>query len=108
MLKGVHPSEDERPYPRPSPTTIRTLHASMSHTKKNVKQESHATPESMSSTPQVYDERLDNITTALHEINTKISGLASIMYSLHSRFDSKFTSLQTQLDKIQWKLEEND
>ena len=42
-LKGVHPSEDERPYPRPSPINIRTLHASMSHTKKNTKQESHAT-----------------------------------------------------------------
>ena len=25
-LKGMHPSEDERPYPRPSPINIRTLH----------------------------------------------------------------------------------
>ena len=107
-LKGVRPSKDECSYPRPSPITIRTLHASMSHTKKNVKQESHATPKSSSSTPYVYDEQLDNITSALYEINTKISGLASIMYSLHSRFDSKFTSLQTQLDEIQRKLEEND
>ena len=41
-LKGVHPSKDEHPYPRPSPINIRTLHASMSHTKKNTKQESHA------------------------------------------------------------------
>ena len=55
-LKGVHPSKDERPYPRPSSITIRTLHASISHTKKNVKQESHATPESSSFTPHVYDE----------------------------------------------------
>ena len=94
-LKGVHPSEDERPYPRPSPITIHTLHANVSHTKKNVKQESHATPESSISTPHFYDEQLDNITIALHEINTKISGLASIMYSLHSHFDSKFTSFQT-------------
>ena len=36
-LKGVHPSEDERPYPRPSPINIYTLYASMSHTKKNTK-----------------------------------------------------------------------
>ena len=43
-LKGVHPSEDERPYPRPSPINIHTLHASMGHTKKNVQQESHANP----------------------------------------------------------------
>ena len=33
-LKGVHPSEDEHPYLRPSPINIRTLHASMSLTKK--------------------------------------------------------------------------
>ena len=42
-LKGVHPWKDERPFPRPSPINIRTLHASMSHTKKNTKEESHAT-----------------------------------------------------------------
>ena len=42
-LKGVYPSENESPYPRPSPISIRTLHASMSHTKKNPKQESPAT-----------------------------------------------------------------
>ena len=42
-LKGMHPSEDERPYPRPSPINIHTLHASMSHTKKSTKKESHAT-----------------------------------------------------------------
>ena len=42
-LNGVHPSEDERPNPRPSPINIRTLHASMSHTKKSTKKESHAT-----------------------------------------------------------------
>ena len=42
-LKGVYPSKNEHPYPRPSPISIRTLHASMSHTKKNPKQESPAT-----------------------------------------------------------------
>ena len=80
-LKGVHASEDEHPYPRPSPINICTLHASMSHTKKSTKQESHSTPRSSSSTPHAYDEQLDNITVALQEINTKISGLATIMYS---------------------------
>ena len=58
-LKGVHPSKDERLYPRPSPINIRTLHASISHTKKNVKQESHATPGSSNCTPHAYDEQLD-------------------------------------------------
>ena len=106
-LKGVHPSEDERPYPRPSPINIRTLHASMSHTKKNVQQESHANPRSSNFTPHACDEQLDHIMAALHEINTKISGLATIMHSQHICFDTKFTSLQIQMDEIQRKLEEN-
>ena len=55
-LKGVHPLEDERPYPRPSLIKIRTLHASMGHTKKNVQQESHANSGSSNFTPHAYDE----------------------------------------------------
>ena len=105
-LKGVPPSEDECPYLRPSPINIRTLHASMSHTKKNVQQESHANPGSSNFTPHAYDEQLDNIMAALHEINTKIFRLATILHSQHIRFDTKFTSLQTQMDEIQRKLEE--
>ena len=92
-LKGVHPLEDERPYPRPSLIKIRTLHASMGHTKKNVQQESHANSGSSNFTPHAYDEQLDNIMAALHKINTKISGLAIIMHSQHIHFDTKFTSL---------------
>ena len=92
-LKGVHPLKDEHPYPKPSPINIPTFHASMSHTKKSTKQESHATLGSSSSTSHVYDEQLDNIMTALLEINTKISRLTTIMHSQHIRFDTKFTSL---------------
>ena len=95
-LKGVHPLEDECPYPRPSPINICTL------------QESHATQGSSSSTSHVYDEQLDNIMATLQEITTKISKLATIMHSQHIRFNTKFTSLQTQLDQIQRKLEEHE
>ena len=107
-LKGMHPWKDERPFPRPSPINIRTLHASISHTKKNTKQESHSTQGSSSSTSHVYDEHLDNIMATLQEITTKISRLATIMHCQHIRFDTKFTSLQSQLDQIQRKLEEHE
>ena len=107
-LKGVHPLEDERPYPRPSPINIRTFHASMGHTKKSTKQESHATQGSSSSTSHVYDEQLDNTMATVQEITTKISELATIMHSQHIRFDTKFISLQTQMDQIQRKLEEHE
>ncbi|KAL0002499.1 hypothetical protein SO802_016280 [Lithocarpus litseifolius] len=36
-LKGVHPLEDERSYPRLNPINIRTLNASISHTQKGTK-----------------------------------------------------------------------
>ena len=74
--------------------------------KKSTKQESHATPRSSSSTSHASDAKLDNIMVTLQEINTKIFRLATIMNSQHIRFDTKFTSLQTQLDQIQRKLEE--
>ena len=103
----MHPLEDEYPYPLLSPINIRTLNASISHTKKSTKQENYATPRSSSSTSHAYDEKLDNIMVTLQEINTKISGLATIMHSQHIHFDTKFTSLQTQLDQVQRKLEEH-
>ena len=106
-LKGMHPSEDEHPYPKPSQINIRTLYVSMSHTKKSSKHEIHATPGSSSSTSHAYDEQLDNIMAAFQEINTKISGLATIMHFQHIYFNTKFTSLQTQLDQIQRKLKEH-
>ena len=93
-LEGVHPLEDEYPYPQPSPINIRTLHASISHTKKSTKQESHALGSSSSSSHS-YDEKLDNIMATLQEINTKIFRLATIMHSQHIHFDTKFTPLQT-------------
>ena len=80
----------------------------MSHTKKNPKQESPATQGSSSSTSHVYGERLDSILVTLQEITTKISRLATIMYSQRNCFDTKFTSLQTQLDQIQRKLEDHE
>ena len=80
-LKGVHPLEDKHAYLKPSPINIRTLHASMSHTKKSTKQESHTAPGSSSSSSHACDEQLDNIMAALQEINTKIFRLVTIMHS---------------------------
>ena len=92
-LKGIHPLADEHPYPQPSSINIRTLNASIGHTWKSTKHESHAPQGSSSSSSHTYDEKLDNIMTTLQEINTKISRLATIMHSQHIRFDTKFTSL---------------
>ena len=91
-----------------SPINIRTFNAIIGHSWKNVKQESNAPYGDASSSSHPYDEKLDNIMASVQDINTKLSGLASIMHSQHNRFDTKFVSLQTQLDQIQQKLEEED
>ena len=78
-LKGVHPMEDEHPYPQLSPRNICTHNASIGHTRKSTKQESHALGSSSSSS-HTYDEKVDNIMAILQEINTKISGLPTIMH----------------------------
>ena len=41
-LKGIHPSEDESPYPKPSPINICTLNTSISHSRKGIKIETPA------------------------------------------------------------------
>ena len=107
-LKGIHPLANEYPYHKQSPINIRTLNASIGHSRKGVKQESHAPHGGSLSSSHPYDKKLDNIMASVQDINTKMSKLASIMHFQHTRLDTKFTSLQTQLDQIQRKLEENE
>ena len=107
-LKGVHPYENEYPYPKQNPINIHTLNASIGHSRKGVKQESHAPYGGSHSSSHPYDEKLDNIMAPVQDISTKFSKLESIMHSQHTHFDTKFTSLQTQLDQIKRKLEEDE
>ena len=106
-LKGVHSSDDESPYTKPSPINIRTLNASMGHSRKGIKTETSATYSGSHSSSSSYDQKLDNIMASIHEISTKMFGLASLMHHHTICCDTKFISLQTQLDRIQRKLEEN-
>ena len=98
-LKGIHPLEDESPYPKPSSINIRTLNVSIGHNWKGVKQEGHAHHGGSCFSSYSYDEKLDNIMASIQELSTKMSGLATIMHSHHIRCETKFTSLQTQLDQ---------
>ena len=107
-LKGVHILENEYPHPMQSPINIHTLNAIIGHNRKGVKQESHAPHGGLSSSSHPYDEKLNNIMSSVQDISTNLSRLASIMHSQHTCFDTNFTSLQTQLDQIQRKLEEDE
>ena len=96
--------EDEYPQPKQRPINISILNAIIGHSRKNVKQESNASQGDTSSSSQAYDERLDNIMAFVQDISTKLSGLTTIVHFQHTRFETKFISLQTQLDQIQRKL----
>ena len=107
-LKGIHPSEDESPYPKPSPINIRTLNASIDHSRKEIKIETSASHSGSRSDSSSYDEKLDNIMASAHDKSTKISGLATLLHHHNIHCDTKFISLQNQLYQIQRKLEENE
>ena len=94
-LKGIHPLEDESPYPKPIPITICTLNTSIGHSRKGIKTESLTSSGGSRSRSYSYDEKLDNIMASVHDINTKMSRLASLLHHHNIRCDTKFTSLQT-------------
>ena len=107
-LKGIHPLDDESPYMKPSPINIHTLNASIGHSRKGIKTETSASHSGSHSTSSSYDEKFDNIIASIHDISNKMFGLTSLLHHHTIRCDTKFTSLQTQLDQIQRKLEENE
>ena len=107
-LKGVHPSADESPYPKPSPINNCTLNASIDHSRKGIKTETLASHNGSRSSSSSYDGKLDNIMASVHNIGTKMSRLATLLHHHNICCDTKFTSLQTQLDQIQRNLEENE
>ena len=107
-LKGVHPSNSESPYMKQSPINIRTLNASIGHSRKGIKTESSAPYTGSHSALSTYNGKLNNITVSIQDISTKMSRLATLLHHHHIRCDTKFTSLQTQLDQIQRKLEETE
>ena len=65
MLKGIHPLEDEYPYPNSSPINIRTLNASIGHSRKGDKPNSPAPHGGSRSSSHSYNEKLDNIMRCL-------------------------------------------
>ena len=107
-LKGIHPSEDESPHPKPSPINIHALNASIGHSRKGVKKETSTQTSGSRFSSSSYDEKLDSIMATVHDMSTKMSGLAFFLHHHNIHCDTKFTSFQTQLDEIQRKLEEND
>ena len=64
-LKGVHPSDNESPYPKQSPINIRTLNASIGHSQKGIKTESSAPPIGSHFASFTYDEKLNKVMVSI-------------------------------------------
>ena len=106
-LKGILPTADKSPCTKLCPINMRTFNASIGHSRKKVKPETSTSHSGSRLSSLSLDEKLDNIVTSIHELSTKMSELTSILHHHNTRWDMKFTSLQTQLDQIQRKLEED-
>ena len=89
-LKGVHPFDNESPYPKPSPINIRTLNASIGHSRKGIKTKTSAPPIGSHFASSFYNEKLDNIMASIHEVVIRSSLL---LHHHHICCDTKFTSL---------------
>ena len=69
-LKGIYPSADESSHPKLTPINLRTLNASIGHSKKGVKSESHTLHNGSRSTSYSCDEKLDYIIASVHDLST--------------------------------------
>ena len=65
---------------------------------KGIKTETSASHGGSHFTSSSYDEKLDSIMASVHDIITKMSGLTFLMHHHTICCDTKFNSLQTQLD----------
>ena len=106
-LKGILLTAEESPCSKLCPINKRTFNASIGHIRKKVKPESSASPSGSRFSTLSLDEKLDSIMTSVHELSSKMSELTSILHHHNTWWDMKFTSLQTPLDQIQRKLEED-
>ena len=106
-LKGILPTADKSPCTKPCSINMHTFNASIGHSRKRVNLETSTSHSGSRFSTLSLDEKLDNIVKSVHELSTKMSKLTSILHHHSTRWDMKFTSLQTQLDQIQRKLEED-
>ena len=91
-LKGIYPSADESSHPNPSPINLRTLNASIGHSKKGVKSKSQTSHNGSRSTSYSYDEKLDYIIASIYpwfkhsDVWTRLSlapSYHSVWYEVH-------------------------
>ena len=94
-LKGILPTTDESLCTKPCSINMRTFNASIGHSRKRVKPETSTSHSGLHFSTLSLDEKLDNIVTSVNGLSTKMSELTYILHHHSTRWDMKFTSLQT-------------
>ena len=130
LLEGVHPPTNGKIMPRPRPISMITLQTSKSHSSKAPKSEqfTHATPSGHdSATPMRIDivspfnpeiqtastlqeqssPQVDKLGTLFESLHLHISGLEKVLYSTNNLVQMRLMTMETQLDAIQQKLDDN-
>ena len=129
LREGVRPPTDEKIISRPQPISMKTLHASKSHSSKTPKSEpfSHATPSGHDSatpvhtttvspipfekqtigTPSASSSQDDRLSTLIEGLYQHISGLEISLFSTNNHFQMRLTTIEAQLDAIQQKLKDS-
>ena len=118
LREGIIPPSDEKMMTRPHPISMITLQASKSHSSKTPKSEpsTYETPHvhapvtpaqstGTSSVPPGFQTAKQShlITNVFHQI----SELDRLLHSFHNQTQMRLTTIETQLDVIQHKLEES-
>ena len=130
VLKGVRPQTDGKILARLRSLSMISLQASKSHSSKAPKSEffPHATPSGHGSATLVHTEtatpitpelqttntptiqpssKADKLSTLIESLSQPIFGLERILYSTNNQVQMCLTTIETQLDAIQQKLEDN-
>ena len=130
VLEGVCPQTDGKILARLRPLSMISLRASKSHSSKAPKSEffPHATPFGHGSATPVHTEtaspitpelqttntptiqpnsKADKLSTLIESLSQSIFGLERILYSINNQVQMCLTTIETQLDAIQQKLEDN-
>ena len=118
LRKGINPPSDGKMLTRPRPISMVTLQASKSHSSRTLKNEpptyetpqAHApiTPTQSSGTsfvpPRFQTTKQSHLIT---NVAHQISELERLLHSFHNQTQMRLTTIETQLDAIQQKLEES-
>ena len=130
LLEGVRTPTDEKIVTRPRPISMITLQASKSHSSKAPKSEpfTHATPSGHDSATPMHTDTISPFTLELHMtsilqeqsgpqadrlgtlfeiLQLHIARLEKVLYSTNNLVQMRLTTMETQLDAIQQKLEDS-